>query len=63
MWVVRQERWQKGDIEVPAADEEGTSGLGIFFQLKNCLKTQAGVFCSVTANFQPPSQDLCWWLG
>lgn len=35
---------RKADTEVSAADEVVTSGLGIFFQFKNCLKTQVGVF-------------------
>lgn len=49
---------RKADTEVSAADEEVTSGLGIFFQFKTGLKTQAGIFGSVIANFQPPPRDL-----
>lgn len=37
---------RRAGTEVSAADEEVTSGLGIFFQFKTCHKTQVGIFCS-----------------
>lgn len=38
---------RKGDIDLSAADEEVTSGLGILFQFRTGLKTQVGIFCKL----------------